>query len=132
MQYGGKIIIGLVIFVGLLLFPTVYDLGAGSAGYKQPKLQMPAPPNDKACVEATEFMRREHMQLLDDWRDWVVRDGERVYVNAKGKEFEMSLQNTCMDCHKDKEKFCDRCHDTAEVDPYCWDCHIAPEEEAKQ
>jgi hypothetical protein len=33
-----------------------------------------------------------------------------------------------MDCHSDKTKFCDQCHNYLSVNPYCWDCHIAPEE----
>jgi cytochrome c oxidase subunit 2 len=38
----------------------------------------------------------------------------------------MSLQNTCMHCHSNKQKFCDECHTYVAVKPYCWDCHIAP------
>jgi hypothetical protein len=40
----------------------------------------------------------------------------------------MSLTGTCLDCHSDKEKFCDACHTYSAVDPYCWDCHVIPEE----
>jgi hypothetical protein len=40
---------------------------------------------------------------------------ERIYVNPEGKLFNMSLSNTCLDCHSNKEKFCDRCHDYASV-----------------
>lgn len=122
MQYGGKIIIGLIIFVGLLLSPFAFNMGKA---YKQPKLKLPA--KEKKCVESLEFMRTKHMQLLDEWRDWALRDGKRVYVNHEGKEFEISLQNTCMDCHKSKADFCDKCHNDAGVSPYCWDCHIQPE-----
>jgi hypothetical protein len=69
-------------------------------------------------------MRAEHMQLLDVWRDSVVRESKRIYVNPEGKEFNMSLSNTCLDCHSNKAEFCDRCHDYASVQPYCWSCHI--------
>jgi len=78
------------------------------------------------CVESREFMRIHHMQLLDTWRDSVVRDGKRIYTNRKGERFNMSLQNTCMACHQSKERFCDRCHDYMGVTPTCWDCHIEP------
>ena len=47
-----------------------------------------------------------------------------MYTNRKGKTYNMSLSNTCMDCHDNKAEFCDRCHDYASVRPYCWDCHI--------
>jgi hypothetical protein len=78
----------------------------------------------KACVRSTDYMRAEHMQLLDIWRDEVVRRSKRVYVNPQGKEFNMSLSNTCLDCHSNKTEFCDRCHNYASVRPYCWSCHI--------
>jgi hypothetical protein len=69
-------------------------------------------------------MRAEHMQLLDLWRESVVRQADRVYTNPKGKQFVMSLSNTCLDCHSNKADFCDKCHNYASVRPYCWDCHI--------
>ena len=69
-------------------------------------------------------MTAEHMQLLDQWRHNVVRNGQREFVNLEGKAFNMSLSNTCLDCHANKAEFCDRCHDYASVDVYCWDCHI--------
>ena len=68
------------------------------------------------------------MQLLNQWRDSVVRNGDRIYVNAENKEFTMSLQNTCMNCHSNKKDFCDKCHNYIGVKPYCWGCHIAPKE----
>ena len=70
-------------------------------------------------------MTTQHMQLLDVWRDSVVRDGNRLYINAEGKSYNMSLSNTCLDCHSNTTEFCDRCHNYASVTPYCWDCHIA-------
>lgn len=78
----------------------------------------------KTCVLPKDVMVTDHMQLLDVWRDTVVREAERIYVNAEGKEFNMSLSNTCLDCHSNKAEFCDRCHTYASADPYCWDCHI--------
>ncbi|MBN2139513.1 MAG: sulfate reduction electron transfer complex DsrMKJOP subunit DsrJ [Desulfovibrionaceae bacterium] len=126
MQYGGKIITGLIIFLGLLCVPLLFNTAStGNAAYKQPKLELPK--DEKKCIESTEFMRREHMQLLNDWRDWALRDGQRTYVNAEGKPFSISLQNTCMKCHAKKAEFCDKCHNDAAVSPYCWDCHIQPE-----
>ncbi len=76
------------------------------------------------CVRSTEYMKAEHMQLLDVWRDSVVRRGNRMYVSPSGKEYNMSLSNTCLDCHSNKAEFCDKCHNYASVRPYCWDCHI--------
>ena len=52
------------------------------------------------------------------WRGFSVRDG---------REIEASLSGTCLRCHSDKTRFCDRCHDDAGVKPACWDCHVVPE-----
>jgi [DsrC]-trisulfide reductase subunit J len=131
MYNGGKIIIGIIIFVGLVTFPLWSEMGKVPAK-PDPKTDtaeiMKLPENERVCVEATTFMKKEHMQLLNNWRDWAVRDGTTVYVNAKGKEYTISLQKTCMKCHSNKTKFCDECHNYADVKPYCWDCHIAPKE----
>jgi len=124
MHYGFPIIAGLVIFIGLLCAP--FALGTSvTKTYKQPELKLPA--GEKECIESTQFMREQHMQLLNDWRDWALRDGKRTYTNHAGKEFTISLQNTCMKCHVSKADFCDKCHADAGVSPYCWDCHVQPE-----
>jgi hypothetical protein len=73
-------------------------------------------------------MKTEHMKMLDEWRQEVVRDNLRYYKSTTGKTYYKSLQTTCMDCHSNKSKFCDQCHNYMAVAPYCWDCHIAPKE----
>ncbi|HDQ40859.1 MAG TPA: cytochrome C [Desulfonatronum sp.] len=124
MYDGNKIIPGLVIFLGLITFPFWYNIG--SAAYEKPQLKLPE--IEKECVEPKDWIRAEHMQLLDDWRDLAVRDNTRLYVNQAGKSFDMSLSKTCMSsrCHANKAEFCDRCHDALAVSPYCWDCHVEP------
>jgi hypothetical protein len=69
-------------------------------------------------------MRASHMRLLADWRERAVRRGVRTYRASDGREFEISLSGTCLKCHLDKTKFCDRCHEYADVSPGCWDCHV--------
>jgi hypothetical protein len=134
---GGKIFIGLVIFVAFAAFPFYYNVGKVNAK-PEPKTDTPAiqewekQHGKKQCVESKEFMRTEHMQLLNNWRDSVVRDGNRGYMSdTHTVRFNMSLQNECMKCHANKKKFCDECHNYMAVKPYCWDCHIAPKEEEK-
>ena len=123
----GKVVIGLCIFFVLVTFPLWYNhLKAAPA--PEPKLVGKAAKAGQECVEAKAYMKTEHMLVLDIWRDTVVRNAKRVYVNESGKEFEMSLTNTCLDCHTEKAEFCDKCHDYASVTPYCWDCHIDPKE----
>ncbi len=131
MYNGGKIIIGLLIFVGLVALPFILS-GEKATAKPDPKVDTPEilkmPEQERKCVESTAFMKREHMKMLNEWRDWVVRDGNTIFTASDGKEYVMSLQNTCMRCHSNKSKFCDECHNYAAVTPYCWDCHIAPKE----
>jgi hypothetical protein len=116
------IITGVVIFIVIVTFPFWYNRGKASPA---PELELtPKAKAAKVCVRSTEYMKAEHMQLLDVWREAVVRRGERTYVSPDGKEYDMSLSNTCLDCHANKTEFCDRCHNYASVQPYCWDCHI--------
>ena len=125
MYDAGKIIVGLVIFLALLTFPIWYNV-ASSKGAVKPNPEIVT--SEKACVEDAGYMKAEHMDLLDEWRDMVVREGKRVHVAPSGRKFEMSLSNTCMSCHSNKSRFCDECHNYLGVDPYCWDCHIEPKE----
>ncbi|MBW1806219.1 MAG: sulfate reduction electron transfer complex DsrMKJOP subunit DsrJ [Deltaproteobacteria bacterium] len=126
MYDGGKIIIGLIIGIGLFLSPFFYNAGKAA---KAPDPQLTEKAKEaKVCVAQKSYMRESHFSLLDEWRNTSVRDGERYYTAWDGKKYYKSLQVTCMDCHSDKTKFCDQCHNYVDVDPYCWDCHIVPEE----
>ena len=115
------LMIGIIIFAVLATFPFWYNRGK-AAPAPDPVLTEQAKAA-KECVLATEYMRKDHMKVLDLWRHTVVRNGERIFVNPSGKEFTMSLTNTCLNCHSNKAEFCDRCHNYASVSPYCWDCH---------
>lgn len=121
-----NIIIGLACFVVLITSPFLFNLGKTDA---QPQISMDTPVinqlEQKQCVEAAEYMRTEHMQLLNQWRDQVVREGQTVYTSSSGKQYAMSLENSCLECHSNKSEFCDSCHSYTAVDPYCWDCHDA-------
>ncbi|MCL6472239.1 MAG: sulfate reduction electron transfer complex DsrMKJOP subunit DsrJ [Firmicutes bacterium] len=129
MYNGGKILLGLFIFLAVVTFPFYNNVGKANVAPK-PSIDTPAIQKlaDKKCIESTAFMKAEHMQLLNQWRDSAVRDNSRVYVASDGKKYIISLQNTCMKCHSNKKEFCDSCHNYAGVNPYCWDCHLAPKE----
>jgi len=104
----GKIITGLLIFFIIFTFPFWYNRGK-AASVPEPVLS-PAAKKAGVCVRSKDYIRVEHMQLLDDWRDTVVRDGKRTVTNKHGREFEMSLSNTCLECHDNKPELCDRYH----------------------
>ena len=129
MYSGGKIILGIVIFLALATYPFYGDIGKANVT-AEPNLDTPeiAKLGEKKCVESKEFMVAEHMSLLNKWRDLSVRNEATVYVAGDGESYDISLQNTCMKCHSNKKEFCDKCHEYAGVSPYCWDCHLAPKE----
>jgi len=110
----------LLVFLALLTYPMW-------GGNQAPKPEL-AKAKGEQCVESASWMRANHMQLLDDWRNEVVRDQSRVYVNQEGKHFAKSLTGTCLECHDNKEEFCDACHGYASVKPYCWECHVDPKD----
>jgi hypothetical protein len=125
MYDAGKIIVGIVVFVVLATSPLWFN-ALTEATPEAPKLTLPTNGSTE-CVEATGYMRASHMDLLNQWREQVVRTGQRDYVSSSsGKVFDMSLSRTCMDCHSNKVDFCDACHTYMAVSPYCWDCHVEP------
>ncbi len=130
----GPIFLGILVFLAIALFPFYNNFGKVNAKLDI-KTDTPAIQEwekqygKKECVEPREWMRGEHMVLLNHWRDSVVRDYNRGYISdASHKRFNMSLQNECMRCHSNKKKFCDECHNYMAVKPFCWDCHIQPKE----
>ncbi len=133
MYDGWKVIIGIIIFLGIATFPFLYDLGKAAPPPPEPKIDTPEIQKmaEKKCIEPKSLMKVEHMVILNDWRDWYVRDGRSIYIAEDGTQYKVSLSNTCMKCHSNKKDFCDECHNYAGVKPYCWDCHIEPKEEGQ-
>jgi hypothetical protein len=116
------ILAGLASCLGLLTWPAWRTLAAPPS----PPPDLARPANATECVAPTGYMRASHMVLLQDWREKVVRAGVRTYTTPAGRVVPMSLTGTCLRaCHTDKAKFCDRCHDYANVKPTCWNCHVA-------
>jgi hypothetical protein len=125
----GTIIAGIVVFLILATVPFWY--GRGKA-VPPPDLKLDTPAirqlKEKLCVEPAPFMRPNHMKLLAALRDSAVRQGNRSYRAADGRVHPISLTGTCLECHRNKGQFCDRCHNYAGARPNCWSCHIIPEE----
>ena len=117
------IIAGLALFVGAIAAPFWCARRGARDLAKLPNLVLPA--GQKQCVAPVSYMRAAHMVLLANWRQQVVREGDRRYVAFDGKVYQKSLTATCLGCHN-KEQFCDRCHAYAGVSgPYCWNCHTS-------
>lgn len=75
------------------------------------------------CVRDTEYMRRNHMNLLKHQRDETMHKGIRTV--------QYSLKN-CIECHanpktnsvaSNKEDFCVACHSYTAVKLDCFECH---------
>jgi len=131
--YGGSwIIAGLVVLLALLTFPMWY----GATATARPAFQSLPNPAGEKCIESREYMRDHHMQMLLQWRDDVVRGGDRVYVSRDGKrKWNKSLTGTCMACHDKADAhgksltaatYCPDCHAHVNVRLYCWDCRVDP------
>jgi hypothetical protein len=124
---GGKVIVGIIVLLALVAFPFLYNKGK-AAKVPDPKTDTPEiqrlPEKERVCVEPKEYMTENHMRLLNDWRDWVVREGRRDYVGFTKKKYTMSLQNTCLGCHSNYDNFCNECHTYSGIIPYCWTCHV--------
>ncbi|MBM3132582.1 MAG: menaquinol oxidoreductase, partial [Chloroflexi bacterium] len=117
---------GVVIFLALFTIPFWYSQATGDANRKL-DIKI-APEAGDECIESTGYMRSKHMDLLNDWRNEVVRQESRVYVSKNGT-FDKSLTDTCLEqCHTNKAEFCDECHSYVAVQPDCWDCHNIVEE----
>ncbi|MCS7280130.1 MAG: sulfate reduction electron transfer complex DsrMKJOP subunit DsrJ [Desulfobacterota bacterium] len=117
-----KVVTGLILALCLLTSPFWYNIFFGRPKYL-PELKVE---RINKCVREASYMRKNHMKLLDLWRDSVVRKNERLYLKEDGKEYKMSLSGTCLGCHKEKEAFCDRCHGYIGVTPKCFRCHVVP------
>lgn len=98
---------------------------AMAAGGVQAGVDLPQLEKGKGdrCVEDTQYMRRNHMELLKQHRDQTMHQGIRTTRHSlKG----------CVECHASaksgsvaagKEDFCAACHSYAGVKLDCWDCH---------
>ena len=136
MQDFGKIVTGIIIFLVLLSIPIIVTQASGNADYvTEDELQLPDPEvvaeisgaTNYSCMESVEYMRVNHMDLLFEYRAWVVRDDANgdpgMIYWPEGTDQPFSLNGTCLGCHTDRETFCNVCHEYADVQPNCWDCH---------
>jgi predicted CXXCH cytochrome family protein len=80
----------------------------------------------ESCVEPTDFMRRNHMEVIKHQRD------ETVYNGIRSTKHSLA---GCIECHVSSSadnkpvpvnaegQFCMRCHEFAAVDVNCFGCH---------
>ena len=117
MRDGGKIVGWLIVAGVTLTIPTWLLSSHGKS------IERPATPRATACVEPAEEMRKNHPELLAEWRERVVRSGDRVYHSSRGTDVRISLTGTCLGCHGSAAEFCNKCHTQTAVALTCWQCH---------
>jgi hypothetical protein len=119
MRDGLRIAAGLGLFVAVALAPVWQRAASARAPRPAPRIARPG----TRCVAPPEVMRASHMQLLDGWRDAVVRGAGRTARAADGRPVTRSVSGTCLECHPNQREFCDTCHGDLAVQPVCWECH---------
>ena len=112
----------------LALLAVLTALPRGACAADPTWLPKPARGQGETCVADTDWMRRNHMTVLNHQRDNTVHDGIRT------KRF--SLKG-CIECHAVKganaepvtaaspQHFCRACHDYAAVRVDCFECHAS-------
>jgi hypothetical protein len=118
-----RIIAGLVVAMAALIFPLWYTVASGPA---TPPPELQKPKGHSQCVADAAYMRAHHMEILNQWRDDVVRQGDCGRIDIEGKSYPKSLTGACMACHTSNENFCACCHNYAAVQLTCWECHVDP------
>ena len=118
LQHGGLVLIGLA---GVLFALAAQAEAVGGFVVESSK----AAGLDQ-CVEPTEYMRRNHMELIRHQRDTT------VYGGIRSTKHSLEGCVTCHTGHRDDRtpvpinsdgQFCEACHDYAAVTLNCFDCH---------
>ncbi len=110
-------------WAGLVLTAWLVWMGLVPVHAAAPKPVVEKALKGEQCVEPTEYMRRNHMKVLDGHRDKTVHEGVRT------KKYSLK---ECINCHASqktgsvtaaKDNFCVSCHSYASVKIDCFDCH---------
>jgi hypothetical protein len=113
--------------LGAVVLTTAALAWAGSDA--QPKASgAPKPVIQKAvkgeqCVEDTDYMRRNHMVVLDQHRDKAVIEGVRTKKHSLKECINCHASETTGSVAAAKDDFCVSCHSYAAVKIDCFDCH---------
>ncbi|MDP8205807.1 MAG: hypothetical protein P9L92_04010 [Candidatus Electryonea clarkiae] len=115
----GQVIIPVILII-LILLPFGYSLVnrviAQGSDRSEAFLERPDAKYEN-CIRDTEYMRYHHWELLRTVRVEVVRYGKRGDIRL----------DSCMECHPNRERFCNRCHEAVSLTPDCFGCHYYPE-----
>ena len=114
-----------LVLVGMTSLATAAEEQSAGNGGLLPVIPMG---QGDSCVEDTDYMRRNHMDLLEHQRDETMKEGIR------GKPYSLK---ECLSCHavngpdaipvtvSSPQHFCRSCHDYAAVSIDCFQCHAS-------
>ncbi|MDH5679752.1 MAG: hypothetical protein OEZ28_14200 [Nitrospinota bacterium] len=111
-----KGLLAVALFFAVLAFPLIYNGASAVTGMGKGSPVLEKGKGEK-CVKETDWMRRNHMNMLKHTRDDSVRDG--VPAGESGLA-------GCVSCHPKRGEFCDSCHSFVGASPECWRCHHYP------
>ncbi|MFH1688255.1 MAG: hypothetical protein ABIE70_12140 [bacterium] len=117
-QRSRRILLAIPILIVLLpiAFSVISRVAASGVENQERFLEKPDP-KYKECVRDIEYMRYHHWELLRQIREEVVRYGKRGEVGL----------SMCRDCHINRDRFCNQCHQAVNLTPDCFGCHYYPE-----
>jgi len=111
-----RVVIAVSVIVAFVAIPFLFSLiGFVAARNARPFLEYPDEKYEN-CVRETEYMRFHHWELLAQIREDFVRHGKRGDITLSG----------CRECHPNRERFCNECHNAVNLTPDCFGCHYYP------
>ena len=126
----GMLAVVLLSMAGPVVVAHAQEINGNSSGVPLPVIPMGS---GESCVKDTDYMRRNHMDMLKHQRDETVLEGIRS---------EQYSLTECLDCHavtgadavpvtvSSPQHFCRSCHDYAAVSIDCFQCHASRPESA--
>lgn len=115
------LILGAVVLTTAALAWAGSDTRPKASGVPMPVIQKAV--KGEQCVEDTDYMRRNHMVVLDQHRDKVVIEGIRTKKHSLKECIECHASETTGSVAAAKDDFCVSCHSYAAVKIDCFDCH---------
>jgi len=113
--------------LAMICLLTALALTSASALAGAPKPDIPKGKGDK-CVEDTDFMRKNHMEILLHQRDETMHRGIRTKQHSLKECIECHVVNDDAGQavnHLNPKHFCVQCHQYTSVSIDCFECHAS-------
>ncbi len=117
----GLLALGVVVLTTAVLAWAGSESKPKAGGAPKPVIQKAV--KGEQCVEDTDYMRRNHMVVLDVHRDKVVIEGIRTKKHSLKECINCHASETTGSVAAAKDDFCVSCHSFASVKIDCFDCH---------